>query len=200
MANLLLVIFIIKILAQPGLFKYIKEKYGHNVMQQCRSYERLCTRKQKLVCDLEFLLKCKREGLIPIFARPKLSIDVPHKTQEKISKLILESEINNKHKIKNELNKNLQNMLSATLPFNRDAAKIIQRNHIVFDEKWVNIRNVEMWKDLIRKMLKVSAEERITVEGAIKELAAIETEDVVLGQKRAMESSGECGEKRVCGN
>ena len=110
MANtLLLVIFIIKILAQPGLFKYIKEKYGHNVMQQCRSYERLCTRKQKLVSDLEFLVKCKREGLIPVFARPKLSIDVPHKTREKISKLILESEINNKHKIKNELNKKLTN-------------------------------------------------------------------------------------------
>ena len=41
---------------------------------------------------------------------------------------------------------------------------------------------------------------RITVEGAIKELAAIETEDVVLGQKHAMESSGECRAKRVCGN
>jgi len=53
-------------------------------------------------------LKCKREGLIPIFARPKLAINVPQKTRRKIAKLIIETEINNKQKVKIEVKKELK--------------------------------------------------------------------------------------------
>ena len=102
MDNLLVLTFIIKLLARTKVFKYIKEKYGRNVLRQYRCYEKLCLRKEKTSCDLNFLLTCKKEKLTPIFARPKISVTIKNKMRKKIGRLIIETEISNKHRNKKE--------------------------------------------------------------------------------------------------
>ena len=48
-------------------------------------------------------MTCKKEELLPTFAQPKLSIKTNAKLRKKISKIIVETEIGNKHRIKNEI-------------------------------------------------------------------------------------------------
>lgn len=100
--NLLVIAFIIKLLAQNHLFKYLKEKHGQDTFLLCRKYEKLCVRQEKTKDDLRFLLKCKHEKLLPVFARPKLSIKTDYKTKCSIAKLIIQTELKNKHRIKNK--------------------------------------------------------------------------------------------------
>ena len=72
--NLLVFTFLIKIFSRKPIFTHIKEQYGNEALRQCRGYEREVIRYEKLRYDLRFLLVCKKEGLLPTFARPKLSI------------------------------------------------------------------------------------------------------------------------------
>ena len=71
--NLLVFGFLIKIFAR-NTFNYVREKYGTETHRRCRSYERLVSRQAKNDLDIQFLLNCKKEGIIPKFARPKLSV------------------------------------------------------------------------------------------------------------------------------
>ena len=77
--KLLIIAFITKFLAHNHLHKYISEKYGQDTLKLCRSFEKLCLRKEKCATDLEFLASCRKEKLVPTFARPKLSISAPEK-------------------------------------------------------------------------------------------------------------------------
>ena len=74
LANLLVIGFIIKIWSRKPIFAYIREKNGTETLRQCRVFEKTVLRYEKLILDLQFLLTCKKESLIPVFARPKLSI------------------------------------------------------------------------------------------------------------------------------
>ena len=86
--KLLLISFVVKFIARNQLFVYIREKYGHDTLKLCRSWKRLCVRKQKCDTDLEFLLACRKEKLVPKFAQPKLCIDkVPIKLKKQIAKV-----------------------------------------------------------------------------------------------------------------
>ena len=90
---LLVLIFLIKILARSKIFNIVKEKHGLNTLRCVRNYERLLKRHVKLKYDLNFLLKCKQEALIPNFAKPRFSIKTNAKITTKIGRLILETEI-----------------------------------------------------------------------------------------------------------
>ena len=83
--SLLVFSFVIRILSQYHFFTYIKQKHGDNILRQCRMYEKLCIRKEKCRLDLKFLLTCKKEGLVPVFARPKLSINGDVKLKKDIA-------------------------------------------------------------------------------------------------------------------
>ena len=98
-------ISIIKIFTRTKLLSTIKEKHGQDTLHEVRAYERLCKRHEKANCDLQFLLTCKRERLCPNFARPKLSIKADPKTKGKIGRIVVETEIRNKHNAKKELSK-----------------------------------------------------------------------------------------------
>ena len=96
----------------------IREKYGHESLQLVRKWERKCIKLEKLKCDVKFLLKCKKERLIPTFARPKFSIKTNPKVTVKVSQLILETEIQNKYKLKKTLiseTKQLSNQVGTVL-------------------------------------------------------------------------------------
>ena len=107
--KLLVISFAIKYLARNQIFIYIREKYGLETIKLCRSWERLCIRKEKCKSDIEYLLTCRKERLIPKFAIPMLSLNkVPEKLKKQIAKLIVKAEIKNKHAIRKKILKDIR--------------------------------------------------------------------------------------------
>ena len=105
--TLLVFTFLIKIFSRKPLFAYIREQHGNETLRQCRGLEKEVIRYEKLCYDLRFLLVCKKEGLVPVFAKPKLSINVDKKIRKDIAALLVKTEIKNKHRLKNQLKKDL---------------------------------------------------------------------------------------------
>ena len=66
--------FLLSIYAQKNIFQYITEKYGQETTTLSRAIEKNRTKLKKIKCDLKFLATCKRNKLIPTFAKPKISI------------------------------------------------------------------------------------------------------------------------------
>ena len=112
MISLLVFIFCIKLYARINTHCYILEKYGQEILNISRKIEKLTIKLEKIKHDLKFLVICKKEKLIPTFARPKLSIHVERKIKVKIAKIIIETEMKNKHRKKNELRTELRSLLS----------------------------------------------------------------------------------------
>ena len=113
-ANLLVIGFLIKIWSQKPIYTYIREKIGTETLRQCRVFEKTVLRYEKLLLDLKFLLTCKKESLVPVFAKPKLSIKENPKLRKKIAQIIIKTEIKRKHGKKKEL-KNEIDRLSASV-------------------------------------------------------------------------------------
>ena len=109
--KLLVIIFIIKLVAR-NIFNVIRWKYGHETLRNSRKLEKLCLRLEKINCDLKFLLQCKRNNVIPRFAKPKLSIYASYKIKQKIARTIIETEITNKHQQKKKLKRELKELSS----------------------------------------------------------------------------------------
>ena len=69
-----------------------------------RSLEKLKTKFTKVSADIRYIRTCKKEQLIPTFARVNVSLkDVTFKLRKKIATLIIEAEIQNKHSEKRKL-------------------------------------------------------------------------------------------------
>ena len=99
--------FIIKILSQ-SIYKYSREKYGTPNLRLCRGYEKLITRLEKNRLDIKFLLKCKQDGIIPKFARPKLSLQERNTNlTRRIGILIIKAELKRKYKVERTLKKKI---------------------------------------------------------------------------------------------
>ena len=109
-ANLFVLGFIIKIWSRKPIFTYIREKNGTETLQQCRVFEKAVLRYEKLLLDLQFLLTCKKESLIPVFARPKLSIQGNPKMKKRIAEIIVKTELKRKHRIKHELKNDIERL------------------------------------------------------------------------------------------
>ncbi len=107
LTNLLVFGFLIKIYSLRPVFTHIKEKHGIETLRLCRSLEKDIIRYEKIRHDLRFLLACKKEGLVPIFAKPKLSIKVDDRTRKAIANLIIKTELKNKHRMKKELKRGI---------------------------------------------------------------------------------------------
>ena len=103
LTNLLVFGFLIKIFSRKPVFTYIREKHGIETLRLCRGLEKDIIRYEKVRHDLQFLLTCKKEGLVPVFAKPKLSIEVDNNTRRGIAKIILKTELKYKHHIRNEI-------------------------------------------------------------------------------------------------
>ena len=108
MDKLLVINFLVKLLARKNIFKHIKEKYGHTTVKITRDIENKRTKLTKLKCDLNFLTTCKRNNLIPTFAKPKLAIKMNRRLKQKIAKTIIEDELRNKHRMVNWLKKEVK--------------------------------------------------------------------------------------------
>ena len=117
MFNKLLVInFLIKLLAQTQLFKYITEKYGQHTTKLSRQIEKTRTKLEKIKCDIRFLTTCKRNKLTPVFAKPKISIKMKANIRWKIAETIIDTEIKNQRRkesrLKNEIWQSMEELKS----------------------------------------------------------------------------------------
>ena len=104
---LLVILFILKLYARNNTFKYIKEKHGQDVIKIVRSYESLKTRYMKVKADIKFVKSCKKENLTPTFAKVNLAIkNGSKKLKLRIARIVMESEMQNKHYEKKKLERN----------------------------------------------------------------------------------------------
>ena len=65
--------FAIKLSAQVNIFKHIERKHGRKILQNVRTLDRLKGKSCKINKDKKFFKLCKKEHLIPTFAKMKLA-------------------------------------------------------------------------------------------------------------------------------
>ena len=114
--------------------------------------------------DLNYLLTCKKEKLIPTFAKPKLSIGGGEHLRLKIAKLVIGTEIKNKHAKKRtlrreikDLNRKIESKLGL-LSYNalkyrisREVSKKKKKWTVTHDKKLNNLRSVKERNDVNAK-------------------------------------------------
>ena len=92
--------------ARINVFKFIKKKYGQDVITAVRNDEKVKTKCMKAAQEIKFTKSCKKEHLVPTFAKVNLSIKSgSYELNCKISKLIMQKELDNKHHEKRKLRK-----------------------------------------------------------------------------------------------
>ena len=72
-----------------------------------RSYESLKTKLMKVQADIQFIKSCKKENLIPIFAKVNLAIKSDSRKLKLSLARLMESEMENKHHEKKKLKKEI---------------------------------------------------------------------------------------------
>ena len=104
---LLVSLFVIKLYARNNTFKFIKMKHGQDIII-VQSYESLKTKLLKVQTDIKFIKSCKKENLIPTFAKVNLAIrSGSRKLKLRFARIIMESEMENKHHEKKKLKKEI---------------------------------------------------------------------------------------------
>ena len=74
-----------------------------------RILEKLQTKYHKVVADIKYIKTCKKEHLIPTLAKENISIKIAaHKLREKISLLVMTTELEHKHSEKRKLKKEIK--------------------------------------------------------------------------------------------
>ena len=108
MYKLLVIRFVNKLYARNSVFKYIKKKHGQDIITTVRSYESFKTKYMKVQSDMKFIKSCKKESLIPTFAKVNLSIkNVYRKLKLRTARIVMESEKENKHHEKKKSKKDI---------------------------------------------------------------------------------------------
>ena len=74
-----------------------------------RSLLKLQTKYGKVLADIKFIKTCKKERLIPTYAKVNMSItNATHKLRRKISLLVMNTELENKYSEKRKLKKEIK--------------------------------------------------------------------------------------------
>ena len=106
---LLLVLFTINVYARINIFKVITRKHGQDKVRITRNLQDLLTKHQKNGLDIKFIKTCKKkkkENLVPTFAT--VNPPIKHGTlqlKKKITRTIMNAELQNKDKEKRNLKK-----------------------------------------------------------------------------------------------
>ena len=69
--------------------------------------EKIRTKIAKIKFDIKFIIQCKRDKLIPTFAKPKIAVSINFRTRWRITLAILDAELQNKYRQKKELSAEL---------------------------------------------------------------------------------------------
>ena len=90
----LMLLFTIKLLTQLNIFKHIEKKHGRLALENVRLLEKIKRKSYKISKDINFIKTCKKEDLLPTFAKVKLAIKSGNKKiQQKIAKIIMNTEL-----------------------------------------------------------------------------------------------------------
>ena len=81
---------LLKLYAHINIFKDIAEKYGQKQIKLGRVVQKQLSRMTKQQCDIKYLLSCKQNSLIPLFARLKFPIKISFYLHNKIGREIVE--------------------------------------------------------------------------------------------------------------
>ena len=98
--ELFVILFLYKLYDNINIFMHIEEKYGQLEIKLTKIIKKQHTKITKIKCDVNYLLYCKRNGLIPHFARPKSAVKINKYLRDKIGRQILDADIRNKHRKK----------------------------------------------------------------------------------------------------
>ena len=94
MIALLVIPFIIKLYARNSTFKYIKKKYGQDVIKIVRSCESLNTKYIKVKADRKLVKSCIKENFIPTFVKVNFHIKNGRgKLKLRITQIVMECEM-----------------------------------------------------------------------------------------------------------
>ena len=69
--KLLVLWFILKLYAPINIFKLLEEKYGQNAIKLAGIIEKQRCKLSKLKGDIDYLLQCKQQNLIPKICKTK---------------------------------------------------------------------------------------------------------------------------------
>ena len=74
MYKLLFILFIIKLYARINIFKRLK-KHGQDIIYQLsKTRENQISKHRKIQLDISFIKQCKKENIIPTFAKVNVAI------------------------------------------------------------------------------------------------------------------------------
>ena len=94
---------------ENDIFKHVKKKHGHDLIKVIRDFEKKKTKFENFVSDIAFIKLCKKEQLITTFAKVNVSIqNGTYKLKRKIASLVMETELQNKHREKRKLRKDIR--------------------------------------------------------------------------------------------
>ena len=109
MFKLLLILFIVNFYAGNNIFKRIRKKHGQGVLKVAKTLENLKTKYVKAQADVKFIKPCTSENIVPTFAKVNLSLKHSnHKLKSSIAKIVMEAELQNKHREKKKLQKEIK--------------------------------------------------------------------------------------------
>ena len=96
-------------LKKLDIFKHIRKKHGKDIHNIIRSFETLKIKYLKVILDLKFIKTCIKEELITTFTNVRLSVKHESaKLKKRISRIIMESEMQVKHQERKKLKQELK--------------------------------------------------------------------------------------------
>ena len=111
------------------------KKHGQNVMKIVRTYESLKAKLMKVEADIQFVKSCKKDNIIPTFAKVKLAIKCGNwKLHLRIVRIIMETKMPNKDREKKKLKKEIASIsiqLKSTLVLFLYSALIHEIHHVI---------------------------------------------------------------------
>ena len=106
-----MIIFTITLHVRNNIFKHIKKKHGHDLIKVVRDIEQKKIKFEKLVPDIAFIKLCRKEQIIPTFAKINVSIqNGTYKLKRKNDRFVMETELQNKHREKRKLRKDIRSI------------------------------------------------------------------------------------------
>ena len=103
------ILFIINFYAGNNIFKHIKKTHGHHLIKVAWDFKQKKAKFEESVREIAFIKLCKKEQLIPAFAKVSLALlNGTYKMKRKKSAcLVMETELQNKHWEKLKLRKDI---------------------------------------------------------------------------------------------
>ena len=150
---LLLILFAIKILSQVNIFKHIERKHRRQILKNVITLERPKGKWYKINKDIKFIKLCKKEYLIPTFAKVKLAIKSGNiKIQQKLARIIMEPVMQQKSRRKRKIRREIVK-LSMDL---KDSLGLILFNVIMYrSDRSLKLKSNVVSQRYVKKMSKM---------------------------------------------